>query len=73
MPDPVLAHQRARVAALRKHRGPDDPETIAATRELRAEKLAQHVRKIVDLAPPLTTEQRARIAALLRAPGGGGR
>jgi hypothetical protein len=28
--------------------------------------LAEHVRRLVDQAPPLSTEQRARLAALLR-------
>ena len=30
------------------------------------ERLAEHVRKVVDAAPPLTAEQRDRIAAILR-------
>lgn len=37
-------------------------------RRLKAERLADHIRKIVDAAPPLTADQRARLAALL---GGG--
>jgi len=28
-----------------------------------------HIRKLVDAAPPLTAEQRDRLAALLRSPG----
>ncbi|APE15702.1 hypothetical protein BOH72_11210 [Mycobacterium sp. WY10] len=50
--------------------GPDHPKTIEARRNFRAEKLADHVRKVVAEAPPLTQEQRDRIAAILR--GGAG-
>lgn len=59
---------RGKHAVLTRHRGPDAPETIEAARDYRAEVLAEHVRKVVDAAPPLTAEQRDRIAALLRAP-----
>jgi len=57
--------ERARVASLTRSREPDDPELVAARRNMRAERLADHVRKVVDQAPPLTSEQRARIAAIL--------
>ena len=40
-------------------------------RQLRAERLAEHIEKIVAQAPPLANEQRERLAALL-APAGGG-
>jgi hypothetical protein len=63
-------HERARVAALSRDREPDDPALIEARRNLRAERLANHVRRVVAEAPPLSTEQRERIAALLRAGGG---
>lgn len=33
---------------------------------MNAAELAEHVRKLVDAAPPLTAEQRAELAALLR-------
>jgi hypothetical protein len=61
-----LHHQRARVAALRRHRGPHDPEAVAAARDLAADSLAAHVARVVAQAPPLTPAQRDRIAALLR-------
>lgn len=38
-------------------------------RQLRAERLEEHIRKVVDEAPPLTAEQRERLAAILRSPG----
>ncbi len=31
-----------------------------------AERLSEHIQRIVDSAPPLTTEQRCRLTALLR-------
>lgn len=57
---------RARVAALSRSRERDDPDLIAARQTLKAERLAAHVAKVLADAPPLTDEQRDRIAALLR-------
>lgn len=34
-------------------------------RQLKAERLAEHVARVVDSAPPLSDEQRARIASML--------
>jgi len=62
--------ERARVASLSRSRTPDDPDLLDARRNLRAERLADHIAKVVAEAPPLTQEQRDRLAALLR---GGGR
>ncbi len=42
-------------------------------RQLKAARLEDHVRSIVNSAPPLSDEQRERIAALLRPTPGGGR
>ncbi|QNF93578.1 hypothetical protein [Janibacter sp. YB324] len=61
--------ERARVASLSRSRTPDDPELIAARRQLRETRLAEHIAKVVAEAPPLTAEQRDRLAVLLR--GGG--
>ena len=63
--------ERARVAALHRHRAADDPALTEAQRDLRAARLEAHVRAVVDAAPPLTAEQRARLAALLRGSGAG--
>lgn len=41
--------------------------------EIRTAKLEDSIRSIVDAAPPLTDEQRARVALLLRPAAGGGR
>ena len=60
-------HHRARVAALSRDRAPDDPELIEARRSLRADRLADHVRRVVAEAPPLSPSQGFnRIALLLR-------
>ncbi|SDV00469.1 hypothetical protein SAMN04488544_3323 [Microlunatus sagamiharensis] len=61
---------RARVASLTRSRPANDPDLIAARQSLKASRLADHIRSVVESAPPLTTEQRARIASLLRSDGG---
>lgn len=58
-------HHRARIASLTRHRGPDDPEVLQAQRELRAASLEEHIRRVVDTAPPLTADQIDRLRALL--------
>jgi hypothetical protein len=54
---------------LTRSRQPDDPDLVDARRNLKAERLAAYIQKAVDQAPPLTPEQRDRLALLLR--GGG--
>jgi hypothetical protein len=61
---------RARVASLSRSRTTDDPDLIAAKQSLKASRLADYVTRVVDSAPPLTDEQCASIAALLRSGGG---
>ena len=58
--------ERARVASLSRSRTPDDPVLIAARRNLHAERLAMYIKQVVNAAPPLTSEQRERLALLLR-------
>lgn len=58
-----LAHHRARRANAIQ-RG-DTTAAEQAARDLRAEKLAEHIRIVVDAMPPLTDEQRTRLASLL--------
>lgn len=50
----------------------DNPEADVTDlrRQLKAERLADYIERTVDAAPPLTTEQRTRLAAILQ---GGGR
>jgi hypothetical protein len=65
-PTRPVARARATLAATARHH-PDDAERIAvARRDLRAENLAEHITRVVEAAPPLTPEQRDRLAALLR-------
>ena len=59
-------HYRAKIAALSRDRAQDDPELVDARRNYRAERLAEHIAKVVAEAPPLTAEQRDRLAVLLR-------
>ena len=62
-----LTVQRARLAARIKHHY--DPDSIdEARRDLKAAKLAEHIRAAVDQAPPLTAEQVDRLTALFRTP-----
>jgi len=59
-------HYRAKIAALSRSRTPDDPELVGARRDHRAARLEAYIRLAVDAAPPLTAEQRDRLAVLLR-------
>lgn len=58
--------ERARVASLSRSRSADDPELLDARRNLRTERLAEHIARVVDEAPPLTPEQRDKLALILR-------
>lgn len=55
-------------AALRRR--PNDPDARRLVDELRAEyravALEEHITSVVDAAPPLTADQRDRLAVLLR-------
>lgn len=63
-PNPKVARLRARKAAITRHHGPD-ADTADLDRELKAASLEDHIRRVVDAAPPLTEEQRTRLALLL--------
>lgn len=67
----TLLTKRAVAAALTRHRKPDDPALLTAKRDLAAAGLEQFIRRTVDAAPPLSPDQRDRLALLLRAPSGG--
>ncbi len=67
MPD-SWTQARSRLARLSQTHAPDSPEILAARRDLRAARLAVYITKTVDAAPPLTPEQRDRLALLLRGP-----
>jgi hypothetical protein len=63
-------HHAARIAALTRHRGANDPATVEAARELAAAKLEAAIRATVASAPVPTQEQLTRLRALLAAPDG---
>lgn len=58
--------ERARVASLSRSRTADDPELLAARRSLKAARAEDYIRRLLDQAPPLTHDQRRRLATLLR-------
>ena len=64
-------HERAKVASLTRSRPADDPELVEARQNLRETRLAMHIARVVNEAPPLRPEQRDRLTAILR--GGGHR
>ncbi len=63
---PTVAHHRARVGALSRDRRPDDSEFLAAKRDLAAANIEEYVNRVIAAAPPLSDEQRTRLAELLR-------
>jgi hypothetical protein len=56
-------HVRAQIAVTLKNDPTADVSELR--RDLRAERLAEHIAKTADAAPPLTVEQRNRLAVLL--------
>ena len=60
-----------RVSILSRHRGPNHPDVVAARAELREVRLAEAIAREAEADPPLTSEQRARLAVLLLHSGGG--
>lgn len=63
---PARKHLRAVAGAYAKHHGPDDPRTLAARRDAAVEAVAERIAELVENAPPLTDEQRARLGLLLK-------
>lgn len=61
---PDQAKRRASIAA-RKRWNPDDPQLIKDQRELKALSLEDHIRRVLDSFPPLTSGQRTELARLL--------
>lgn len=56
-------HTRSQIATTIKR----DPsaDVTELKRQLKAERLAEHIERVVNEAPPLTNEQRSRLAVLL--------
>jgi hypothetical protein len=61
-----ILHNRARIGALSRDRKPDDPELVNARRDLAVAKCADYIKRTLAAAPPLTLEQRAKLAELLK-------
>lgn len=59
-------HHCARIAAIKRHH--PDADTTDAERDLKAARAEEYIRALVETFPPLTGEQKARLAALLRQP-----
>lgn len=55
---------RSQIAHAKRH--DPDADVTALKQQLKAERLEEHVARVVAEAPPLTPEQRDRIAALLQ-------
>lgn len=56
---------RARLAAAKRHH-PDDDKTHELSAQFKTDRLAQHIERLLATAPPLSQDQRGRLAALLR-------
>lgn len=59
---------RARIAAIKRHH--PDADVSAEVRNLRAARATDYVQQLVASAPPLSFEQRSRLAAILLSAGG---
>lgn len=69
MPVPISAQSRAARARLAKSTqatGPDSIETVDARRDFAAARLDDYIRDTLAKAPPLSGEQRDRLAELLK-------
>lgn len=69
MPVPISSRSRSARAHLAKSvqaNGPDADETTNARRAFAAARLDDYIRDTLAKAPPLTDEQRTRLAELLR-------
>jgi hypothetical protein len=58
---------RNQLGAIKRHHPHDEAAITAARRELAEAKIAEYILRTVDAAPPLTPEQRSRLADLLGA------
>lgn len=62
--------RKAQLAAQYRHHGAHDPKVVALAAQYKADRLEEAVRRVVAEAPPLTAEQKTRLAALLLVGGG---
>jgi hypothetical protein len=56
---------RARLAAAKRHH-PDDDKTHELAAQFKTDRLAQHIERLIQAAPPLNEDQLRRLGALLR-------
>lgn len=56
----------ATLAALQRHQ-PESERTAGARRDVHAIAIEEHIQRLVDEAPPLSPDQRSRLAVLLLA------
>ena len=59
-------HKRARLARLSQDLPPDHPEIVALRTELKLDRAAEYIQKLIAETPPLTDEQRTRLTELLK-------
>jgi hypothetical protein len=59
------AHRVARLAVLKRYHPHNSEQVTEAERDLRVQLLTEAITKAVDAAPPLTAEQRVKLAELL--------
>jgi hypothetical protein len=69
--DPTVREAAAAAARHEHWHGPDDPRTVEARKALAEARLEARARELATSAPPLTDEQRIRLANIFLAPGGG--
>ena len=65
-PAETWTHARSVLALTIQKYGKDSPEAIEARANFKACRLGYHIEKILASAPPLTDEQRTKLAELLR-------
>jgi hypothetical protein len=58
--------KRAQIARRSQDLPPNAPELIELRQELKEQRLAEYIEHVLAAAPPLTAEQRTRLAELLR-------
>lgn len=61
----TVRHLAGRKAALSRSRLASDPELISVSQSLIAQQLADYITETLAKAPPLTSDQKARLAELL--------
>jgi hypothetical protein len=67
--DPAVRALSCKIAARERHHPGTD--TTDLRRDMRAAQLAEHIRRVVAEAPPLTDQQKAKLAVLLLTPKAG--